>query len=206
MRNTLLLATLAVVPLSSACGTYVALGESLLPYQGRPWQRTAEAHLGYTRAQSPNWSAAVAVTSTKQADSAVFFVPTCDARTIEEKQARKAPGCHPIISQNSSAFEVQYRWHRTQSVRPVASVALGWLRTGYTYISLVPVRGADSTRASPFMTLRGGAEYSLAPWVHVAVLAGYRESFRNTSLNTTSSNSGFTIGTLFMVGRRYRDP
>jgi hypothetical protein len=56
------------------------------------------------------------------------------------------------------------------------------------------------------MALRGGAEYSLAPWVHVAVLAGYRESFRNTSLNTTSSNSGFTIGTLFMVGRRYRDP
>jgi len=137
--------------------------------------------------------------------SASFFVPTC-LTTVEEWRAQKAAGCHPKIFSNSRALNVQYRWRPTQSVRPIASVALGTLRTAYNYSTLDSTKYPDSSQTSTFATVRGGGEFSIARLVHIAVLAGYRKSFRNTSLNTTSSNSGFTIGTLLMIGRRYREP
>jgi hypothetical protein len=56
------------------------------------------------------------------------------------------------------------------------------------------------------VTVRGGGEFSLVSWLHVDVLAGYREVFRNSSLARTVSNSGFTLTSLLVIGKRYRSP
>ena len=181
MRKPVLLAALAAIPLCSGCGVYIATGVTRLPYQGHSFHSGAESQLGYTPRLFPNWSVAVAYTGASGTDSAAFFVPTCYT-SHSEYQANKAVGCHPRITSNASALEVQYRWRRTSEVRPVASVAYGSLRTTYGYSTLGPITGDDSAQVSPFVTLRGGGEFSLASWAHVSLLAGYRDAFRKSSL------------------------
>src|SRR4029079_9358390 len=124
MRNTLLLAALAAIPLSAGCGASIGYGVSRLPYQGDSFHPGGEFQLGYTPRLFSNWSVAATLTGATGTDSAAFFVPTCYT-SHSEVQANKAAGCHPGILSNSSALEAQYRWRRTRQVRPVASVAYG---------------------------------------------------------------------------------
>ena len=203
MRSHLLSAALAAIPLCSGCGAYVGLGRSWLPYQGHALHPTVETHLGYSSSRFPNWAAAWALTTAQGAhDSAAFVEPRCYTGTIAEQQAGKGAGCHPRIFANSNALDVQYRWRVTRSLRPVASLGLGRLRTGYLYRVVGGPRRSDSVQTSPVVTVRGGGELSLTAWAHVTFLAGYRESFRNTSLNGTVSNSGFAVTSLLVLGKR----
>src|SRR4051812_27392418 len=206
MRNAILLAALSAIPLSAGCGVYFATGASVLPYQGQALHRADEYQLGLSRPEFPHWAVALSGTSAAgKYDSASFVEPTCFNGTAEEFRARKEAGCHPRITANSSALEVQYRWLMNRAVRPVAAVAVGRLRTSYVYRRVGDYQ-ADSAQTAQFVTLRGGGELSLASWVHVDVLAGYREAFRKTSLRKTVSNSGFTATWLLIVGRRYKTP
>jgi hypothetical protein len=203
-RVCLLVSVLAAAPLSG-CGAYYAYGETMLPYQGDPMHRTTEIDLGLTRPEFPHWAFALSATAARGPhDSATFFEPRCSTGTAAEQQRGKAAGCHPSIFSNSAALEMQYRWRTAHSLRPVASMAVGSLRTTYDYLSREHAAGDDSAQASPFVTLRGGGEFSLAPWVHVALLAGYRDAFHNSSLSKTVSNSGFTVTSLLVIGRRYQ--
>ena len=203
MRNPLILAAVAALPLVTGCAlkeAYGGSGLSFLPYQGRALHKASELRLGFSPKQFPHWAGAFAFNYVLPPfDSASFVEPTCFTTT------GAGAGCHPRIAGNSSALEVQHRWYPTQPVHPVASVALGLLTTEYFVRTGTYSARADSTQASPFVTVGGGGEFSLARWLHVTVTAGYRESFGKTIPNGTVSNSGFTLTTLLLVGKTYRD-
>ena len=193
MRNLARLAALAAIPLLAGCAlkhAHVASGRSLLPYQGHPLHPAVEFRVGYTLEQFPRWAGAFSFShSSPPFDTATYIEPKCGNT-----------GCRPAIVHDWSALEVQYRWSPAHPVHPLASVALGRINTGYFW-----PRQSDSTEASTFLALGGGGELTIARWLHVSVVTGYRQSFRKTIPNRTVSNSGFSITSLLLVGRPYRD-
>lgn len=148
--------------------------------------------MGFTPPQFPNLSVAWAVSSAQARDAAPFLLPACDTPTLD---------CRPSIINNVSALEVQYHWSPMLSVRPMASVALGSVRTGYLYRVVGASRRTDSLQSSPFVTLAAGGELSPARWLHVNVSAGYRQAFGKTGPNASVSNSGFALTSLLVLGR-----
>lgn len=210
MRNTLLFVALATIPLCTGCGlrhAHVASGQSLIPYQGRALHRADEFRLGFTLQQLPDWAVAYAYGhASPPFDSAAFFAPACDnANLVEIPAGKPVAGCHPTIVANSSALEVQYRWHPTRSVHPLASVTLGRLTTGYFFVPLGKKRFIDSLQSSTIVTLGGGGELNLARWLHLTAVVGYRQSFGKTIPNGSVSNSGLTVTSLLVVGMPWRD-
>src|SRR5688500_9682734 len=131
MRNTRLVAALAVIPLVAGCvkTAHIASGISRIPYQGHSLHPATEFRAGYT--PFPHWTAAFAYSHAGPPfDSASYIEPTC-ARTNAELLDGKGTGCRPRIVHNWSALEVQYRWNPTHRVHPLASGAVGRLSTGY---------------------------------------------------------------------------
>ena len=63
----------------------------------------------------------------------------------------------------------------------------------------------DSVQSSTFVTVGGGGELSLARWLHVTAIAGYRQSFGRSNTVGIVTNSGFTLTSLLVVGTPYRN-
>lgn len=203
-RQALILATFGVTPLCSACGFYYSYGESRLPYQGRALHRAREIQLGVTRPQFARWSVGISnAASYGTLDSSTFFDPNCFL-TVAEARAHKAAGCHPRVFSNSIGVDVQHRWLATRSLHPVMSMSVGRITNRYNYQTLEPSVPIDSAQSSPFITVRGGAEYSILAWLHLTVLGGYQEGFRQTTIRRTASNSGVALTSMLTLGRHYQ--
>jgi hypothetical protein len=203
MRAIAILASFMLLPLGSACGVYYSYGESLLPYQGHALHRTGEVQIGVTRPQFARWSVGIDYTAALSLDSGAFFDPNCFS-TAKEIRAHKAVGCHPHIISTSAALEVQHRWFAARSLRPVMSMNVGSITNKYGYHTFAPNVAIDSAQSSPFITVRGGAEYSVTSWLHLAVLGGYRAASRQTTVSRTASNSGLALTSSFTIGKRYQ--
>jgi hypothetical protein len=208
MRHRILLAALAAIPLGAGCAIFVAAGPSLAPYQGRPLRQAVEERLGITLKQLPHWAVSVAASiPSARLDSSAFVAPACYNATPAEVQSGKDAGCHPLIGEPAEGLEMQYRWSPTQSVHPLASVALGTVTNWYGYRTRTTFHQHDSLQHSTVVTLGGGGEFNLARWLHVALIGGYRESVGGKTIpNETVSHSGFTLTSLLIVGKPYRDP
>ena len=196
------LASFMLLPLCSACGVYYSYGESRLPYQGHALHRTAEIQIGITRPQFSRWSIGIDHNAAQHLESGAFFDPNCFS-TYAEVQAHKAAGCHPPVISTSTGLEVQHRWLATRSLRPVMSISVGRVTNKYGDNTFAPNVPVDSAQSSPFTTVRGGAEYSITSWLHVAVLGGYRSASRQTTVNRTASNSGAVLTSMLTLGKRY---
>jgi hypothetical protein len=194
------LAALAIIPLASGCGLFVASGPALLPYNGHTLHSGEEARLGL--AVSPNWAIAIASHSA-HGDSGGVFQPTCSTGPT---------GCYPKLGTFGVGFETEYRWNPARQVHPVVSVALGKTNAEYTYRSKYTSTcknqycsaHADSAQAATFATFTGGGELNLGRWFHLSLLAGYRPSFGSPA--PERFNSGFTLTSFFTMGKPYRDP
>jgi hypothetical protein len=205
-RHLRLLVAVATIPLCSGCGVYLGLGPSWVPYQGHSFHAGSEFQLGYSPPEFPHWAVAFAANGASATDSSSFREPTCYTGTLAEVNAGKAAGCHPRIYQSSGALAVQYRWHTDRRASPVASVAFGRSQAHYAYRVAERLANQDSLKTSSTMTLRGGGEFGLSRWAHVNVMAGYQAAFRDISLQGPGSNSGFTLTSMLVFGRRYRTP
>ena len=60
MRQPILLAAFAAIPLGAGCAIFAAAGPSLVPYQGRPLRQAVEERVGLTLEQLPHWAVSVA--------------------------------------------------------------------------------------------------------------------------------------------------
>jgi hypothetical protein len=208
MRKTTRLALLAITPLA-ACGvikhTYVAEGVSVLSYRSQRLSPALDARAGITLDALPTWAFGVNGTWVRHPDNASYFEPKCFTYVDHEK---KQTGCYPKIGASSAAIDVQKRWGPTRTMHPFASAGLGQVQTGNVYSnSAKSLSGTvDSMRTSTFVTLGGGGELNLTGWLHVTLTAGYRGVFRQETPNGPVARSGFTLTSLLLVGKPYRDP
>lgn len=210
MRTLTFVALIAVTPLISACAViehvYVAPAIAVLPYRDRALSRATAARAGITLDAFPTWAFGVSYTHALHPDSARYIEPKCSGFVNGNPPQA---GCFPRIVTSSTGFDVQKRWEPTQRLHTFASLTLGQVTSGDFYVPSDARRGygvVDSTRNSPFVTLAGGGELNLTPWLHVTLAAGYRGVSRQVTTNGNDDPSGFTLSSLLIVGKPYRDP
>ena len=204
MRTLNRLVMTAVLLLTAGCTVvqhmYVAEGVSALSYRDRNFTRADEWRLGFTLDSLPTWAFGMSVGGVSHPDHSATFQNGCYTYV---NTVRTKTGCYPTITGNSTALDVEKRWRPTETVHPLASAALGLLRTRNIY------RGStawtvDSSRASGFVGLSGGGELNIARWLHLSVSAGYRQVFHPNTPAGSIAPSGFTLTSLLLFGKPYR--
>jgi len=204
MRTVNRIAATTVLWLATGCTVvqhmYVAEGLSGLSYRDRQFVRSSEMRLGFTIDSLPTWAFGVSAGAVAHPDHSETFASGCYTYVNE---VLTNTGCYPHVIAAFSALDVQKRWRPARMVHPLASLAVGQLRTRNIYRGSNEWR-VDSARASGIVALSGGGELNIARWLHLSVSAGYREVFRSTTPLGAIAPSGFTLTSLLLFGKPYR--
>jgi hypothetical protein len=171
---------------------HLGLGGGVSPYlRDATGGHTAEVRFGISFRGLPDWTAVWATSSVVNDHGTDEYRRVCSFATT----------CAPRVAVETGAFEVQRRWGRERRIHPLASVAVGELRTAYKYSGPAGFRYQDSVQTRRFVAMGGGIEARVFPWIHGALIGGYRATSGSTIPHATSSNSGPTLAWLVEIGR-----